>query len=160
MKGTNIWPRIFCCLLAEEKTWTNHIQSLVLLSFCVKMWESIVALHQNCSYYDVVFQFKERHATFLERKITLSITQQLEKRFAVKSLGVNICGGKTCTNPLTPYILENCLRELLQLCKSRNAEREKWSSTIIYMAFQRIINCKIIFCSAACLQHVFHHFTT
>ena len=121
MKGTNIWPRIFCCLLAEEKTWTNHIQSLVLLSFCVKMWESIVALHQNCSYYDVVFQFKERHATFLERKITLSITQQLEKRFAVKSLGVNICGGKTCTNPLTPYILENCLRgELLHstaLCR-------------------------------------------
>ena len=83
-------------------------------SFAFVLCESQSLHCINCSYYDVVFQFKERHATFLERKITLSITQQLEKRFAVKSLGVNICGGKTCTNPLTPYILENCLRgELL-----------------------------------------------
>ena len=90
-----------------------HTKSSFAFVLC-ENGKSIVALHQNCSCYDVVFQFKERHATFLEMKITLSITQQLEKRFAVKSLGVNICGGKTCTNPLTPYILENCLRgELL-----------------------------------------------
>ena len=81
-------------------------------SFALVLCENVKV--NRCSSSDVVFQFKERHATFLERKITLSITQQLEKRFAVKSLGVNICGGKTCTNPLTPYILENCLRgELL-----------------------------------------------
>ena len=83
-------------------------------SFALVLCENVKVNRSTASFTHVVFQFKERHATFLERKITLSITQQLEKRFAVKSLGVNICGGKTCTNPLTPYILENCLRgELL-----------------------------------------------
>ena len=95
-------PESFVACFCRKKTMDKpHTESSFPFILCdSRKVKSIVALHH---FRHVVFQFKERHATFLERKIPLSITQQLEKRFAVKSLGVNICGGKTCTNPLTPY---------------------------------------------------------